>query len=126
VCKTWPLPEARSGGKKIWAQKKCAYNHEPWGDRSLAYPKNEPGGEKAMETLASGMEQQCNRQKEDVDACPTVSLGRSDKVFPTNLIHVPTGHLWRAKLWGYTKTRYERKKTVSSQLNWFPERSFAY
>ena len=35
------------------------------------------------------------------------------------------GHLWRAKLWGYMKRRYERKKIVPSQLNWFAERWFA-
>ena len=61
----------------------CAYNHETWGNSSLAYPENEPGGEKSMETLASGMEQQCNRPDEDVDACIRVSPGLgSDKLSP--------------------------------------------
>jgi hypothetical protein len=87
------------GDMKMGRQRKCAYNHEPWGDCPLTHSKNEAGGEQATETLAGGMSQQSNCPNEDVDAWMTISLEPLEKIL-TNLIHFPTGHLWRAKLWG--------------------------
>ena len=62
-------------------ERKCTYNHESWGDRSLAYSEEESGGKQATETLAGGMAKQRNRPKEDIDTWPKISIGRFNNFF---------------------------------------------